>query len=105
MRVFITVDAHVHIDRYEHVERSIRDDFLLLSPDFLLAFTLFFHRFYLIVPLPLPNCSLAFIQLFQHLYFAFLLFSSYNIAFIKRIIVTYQKKIISSIASKLQYFL
>ena len=64
MRVFITVDAHVHIDRYEHVERSIRDDFLLLSPDFLLAFTLFFHRFYLIVPLFLSNRSITFTLLF-----------------------------------------
>lgn len=28
MLVFMTVDVHVHNGRYEHVERSIRDDFL-----------------------------------------------------------------------------
>ena len=98
MLVFITVDAGVYIDRYEHGERSVRDDFFI-------AFAPFFVGLYLVFSLPLSNCSIAFIQSFHHLYFAFLLFSSYNIAFMKRIIVTYQKKIISSIASKLQYFL
>ena len=98
MLVFITVDAGVYIDRYEHGERSMRDDFFIV-------FAPFSACLYLILPSLLPSCSLAFIQLFHHLYFAFLLFLSYNIAFIKRIIVTNQKKIISSIALKLQYFL
>ena len=28
-----TVDTRVHIDRYEHGERPLRDDFLALLPD------------------------------------------------------------------------
>ena len=105
MLVFTTVDAGVYIDRYEHGERSMRDDFFIVFAPFFACLYLVFACLYLVFSLPLSNCSIAFIQSFHHLYFAFLLFSSYNIAFIKRIIVTNQKKIISSIASKLQYFL
>jgi len=71
MLVFTTVDAGVYIDRYEHGERSMRDDFLLFLPHFLwvftlflLAFTLFFHCLYPIVPLLLFNRSITFTLLF-----------------------------------------
>ena len=29
-----TVDTRVHIDRYEHVERPLRDNFSMALPDF-----------------------------------------------------------------------
>ena len=32
LRTWRTVDARVHIDRYEHGERPLRDDFLALLP-------------------------------------------------------------------------
>ena len=36
-----TVDARVHIDRYEHVERPLRDNFLRVLPDL----TTYYRRF------------------------------------------------------------
>ena len=48
-----TVDAHVHIDRYEHVERSIRDNFLK-------GFARFFRGFHLIFSWVLPDYINAF---------------------------------------------
>ena len=48
-----TVDAHVHIDRYEHVERSIRDDFLV-------GFARFFRGLHSIFSWVLPDYLNAF---------------------------------------------
>ena len=54
MLVFTTVDAGVYIDRYEHGERSMRDDFFIV-------FAPFFVGLYLIVSLFSPFFFIAFV--------------------------------------------
>ena len=51
-----TVDARAYNDRYEHGERSMWDDFSMLSPDFLNAFAQWFAFFYAVVSLYIAFC-------------------------------------------------
>ena len=57
-----TVDARVHIDRYEHVERSIRDNYLNGFHDFLNGFSWFSQGSYTIVPMVLPDYLNGFVR-------------------------------------------